>query len=142
MGRGLLFPFKFSADGAVKTEDAAGADAVAEATAAAAAAATAEATTVKVLCLARTASEVDATRATPPVATRAACIVRMSAEHATTLQQWPLEMRGHTVVRQQREKQGMWGVGAEASDSDALLVGAKQRLNQSRSASLDDCDRD
>jgi hypothetical protein len=86
--------------------------------------------------LARTASEVDATRATPPVAARAVCIVRvMSAEHATTLQQWPLEMRGHTVVRQQREKQGMWGVGAEASDSDALLVGAKQRLNQSRSAS-------
>jgi hypothetical protein len=49
VGRGLLFPLKFSADGAEKTEDAAGADAVAEATAAAAAAATAEATTVKVL---------------------------------------------------------------------------------------------
>lgn len=34
------------------------------------------------------------------------------------------------------------GLGQMASDSDALLVGAKQRLNQSRSASLDDCDRD
>ena len=110
-----MFPFKFSADGAVKTEDAAGADAVAEATVAAAAAATAEATTVKVLCLARTASEVDATRATPPVAARDVCIGRvMSAEHAATLQRWPLEMRGHTVVRQQREtSRVMWGVGAD-----------------------------
>ncbi len=46
--RGLLFPFKFTAERI--GIDAVGADAVADATAAAAAAATAEATTVNALC--------------------------------------------------------------------------------------------